>query len=164
MSAAAGGASLQNYNTELVKCLEDLREKRELLNKTIVSEERKKADIQRKLEKLNSQLQRVNESLAAKAAARNEYDITISETEAAYLKILESSQTLLHVLKRESVSLIKKKQAAIGGVASPSSEMRQQQQQQHQHQQQQQQEQYHGGSQHAHYASSASGGYGSARK
>src|SRR4051812_708784 len=109
MAAAAGGASLQNYNNELVKCLEDLREKRELLNKTIVSEERKKADIQRKLEKLTSQLQRVNESLAAKASARNEYDITISETEAAYLKILESSQTLLHVLKRESVSLVKKK-------------------------------------------------------
>jgi Sjoegren syndrome nuclear autoantigen 1 len=75
----------------------------------IVAEERKKADIQRKLEKLNSQLSRVNESLAQKAAARNEYDITIGETEAAYMKILESSQTLLHVLKRETVSLVKKK-------------------------------------------------------
>ena len=30
----------------------------------------------------------------------------------AYMKILESSQTLLHVLKRESVSLTKKKQAS----------------------------------------------------
>lgn len=34
--------------------------------------------------------------------ARNEYDKTIQETEAAYMKILESSQTLLHVLKREA--------------------------------------------------------------
>ena len=33
----------------------------------------------------------------------------IQETEAAYMKILESSQTLLHVLKRESVNLQKKK-------------------------------------------------------
>ena len=41
-------------------------------------------------------------------AARNDYDKTIQETEAAYLKILESSQTLLTVLKRESVGLQKK--------------------------------------------------------
>ena len=38
------------------------------------------------------------------------YDKTIQETEAAYMKILESSQTLLHVLKRETVNLTKKKQ------------------------------------------------------
>ena len=42
--------------------------------------------------------------------ARNEYDKTIQETEAAYMKILESSQTHLHVLKRETVNLTKKKQ------------------------------------------------------
>ena len=41
--------------------------------------------------------------------ARNEFDQTISETEAAYMKILESSQTLLSVLKREAVNLQKKK-------------------------------------------------------
>ena len=45
-------------------------------------------------------------------ASRNEYDKTIMETEAAYMKILESSQTLLHVLKRESVSLTKKQQSS----------------------------------------------------
>ena len=133
----------------------------------IVAEEKKKADIQRKLEKLASQLQRVNESLAQKAAARNEYDVTIQETEAgqrartnsirvrsvprartacasrfprlltpalcasrsrlahtspllrlgirtnpAYMKILESSQTLLHVLKRETNSLVKTKKTS----------------------------------------------------
>jgi hypothetical protein len=57
-------------------------------------------------------LSRINDSLARKVASRNEYDKTIMETEAAYMKILESSQTLLHVLKRESVSLTKKKQAS----------------------------------------------------
>ena len=48
------------------------------------------------------------ESIARKLAARNDYDKTIQETEAAYLKILESSQTLLTVLKRESMGLEKK--------------------------------------------------------
>ena len=41
--------------------------------------------------------------------ARVEFDQTIQETEAAYMKILESSQTLLSVLKRESVNLTKRK-------------------------------------------------------
>ena len=53
----------------------------------------------------------MDESLAQKAQTKAEFDATIQETEAAYAKILESSQTLLHVLKRESVSLTKKRQA-----------------------------------------------------
>lgn len=44
---------------------------------------------------------------------KNEYDKVISETESAYLKILESSQTLLTVLKREAVNISKKKQGAL---------------------------------------------------
>jgi len=36
---AQQGASLQNYNNELVKCLEDLREKREAINREIAREE-----------------------------------------------------------------------------------------------------------------------------
>jgi hypothetical protein len=48
---------------------------------------------------LTDRLSKINEALARKVQARNEYDKTIQETEAAYMKILESSQTLLHVLK-----------------------------------------------------------------
>lgn len=44
---------------------------------------------------------------------KNEYDKVIQETEAAYLKILESSQTLLTVLKRESLNINKKRQAGL---------------------------------------------------
>jgi Sjoegren syndrome nuclear autoantigen 1 len=44
--------------------------------------------------------------------ARNEFDQTIQETEAAYMKILESSQTLLNVLKREAINLQKKRGAS----------------------------------------------------
>ena len=62
---------------------------------------------------LTEKLSRVNgipyaESLNKKMTARNEYDKAIQETEGAYIKILESSQTLLHVLKRESLNLAKK--------------------------------------------------------
>lgn len=112
-----------NFNNELVKCIEDLRDKREELNKTIIKvcstkedslhlhqqEEDDKTKIQREISILSEKLQKMNESLSRKIQARSEYDKTIQETEAAYMKILESSQTLLHVLKRESVNLTKKK-------------------------------------------------------
>merc|ERR1712216_467582 len=109
---ASQGASLQNYNNELVKCIEDLKEKREEVNRQIMQDEEEKQKIQNDLRILTERLSRINDSLARKVASRNEYDKTIMETEAAYMKILESSQTLLHVLKRESVSLTKKKQAS----------------------------------------------------
>ena len=112
LSQAQQGATLQNYNNELVKCIEDLREKREEVNKHILKEEEEKAKIQKDLSILTDRLSQINESLARKAQARNEYDKTIQETEAAYMKILESSQTLLHVLKRETVNLTKKKQSS----------------------------------------------------
>jgi Sjoegren syndrome nuclear autoantigen 1 len=109
---AQQGATLQNYNNELVKCIEDLREKREEVNRQILKEEEEKAKIQKDLSLLTDRLSKINESLARKVQARNEYDKTIQETEAAYMKILESSQTLLHVLKRETVNLTKKKQSS----------------------------------------------------
>merc|ERR1711865_1124300 len=84
---AQQGASLQNYNNELVKCLEDLREKREAINREIAREEDDKNKIQNDLKILTERLSRINDSLARKVAARNEYDQSIQETEAAYLKV-----------------------------------------------------------------------------
>jgi Sjoegren syndrome nuclear autoantigen 1 len=94
--------------------IEDLKEKREEVNRQILKDEEEKQKIQNDLRILTERLSRINDSLARKVASRNEYDKTIMETEAAYMKILESSQTLLHVLKRESVNLTKKKQSSTG--------------------------------------------------
>jgi FixJ family two-component response regulator len=41
--------SHSRYNNELVKCLEDLREKREQVNKAILKEEKEKATIQKQV-------------------------------------------------------------------------------------------------------------------
>lgn len=86
---AQQGATLQNYNNELVKCIEDLREKREEVNRAMLKEEEEKAKIQKDLTILTDRLSKINEALARKTQARNEYDRTIQETEAAYMKILE---------------------------------------------------------------------------
>lgn len=107
MAAAGAGATLQNYNNELVRSIEDLREKREELNRQISCDEDEKKRITHELTMLTERLQKLNEGLIRKTTARNEYDKTIQETEAAYMKILESSQTLMHVLKREAVNLNK---------------------------------------------------------
>jgi Sjoegren syndrome nuclear autoantigen 1 len=117
------GAALQNYNNELVKCtllfelilssiflclslgIEDLCAKRDELQRQILIEEEDKHKLENELRTTSEKLARINENLAKKITARTEFDRTISETEAAYMKILESSQTLLNVLKRESHSL-----------------------------------------------------------
>ncbi|KAL8174257.1 PREDICTED: Sjoegren syndrome nuclear autoantigen 1 [Gekko japonicus] len=101
------GAALQSYNNELVKCIEDLCVKRDELNKQIRLEEEEKVKLQNEIRLLTEKLARINENLARKMASRNEFDKTIAETEAAYMKILESSQTLLNVLKKEAGNLTK---------------------------------------------------------
>ena len=95
------GAVLQSYNNELVKCIEDLCSKRDDLHRQITTEEDERNKVQNDIRILTERLAKINESLSRKLAARNEYDRTISETEAAYMKIIENSQSLLHVLKKE---------------------------------------------------------------
>jgi len=80
------GAALQNYNNELVKCIEELCQKREELCRQIQQEEDEKQRLQNEVRQLTEKLARVNENLARKIASRNEFDRTIAETEAAYLK------------------------------------------------------------------------------
>ena len=67
--------------------IEDLKEKREEVNRQILKEEEEKAKIQNDLRILTERLSKINDSLARKAASRNEYDKTIMETEAAYMKV-----------------------------------------------------------------------------
>nr|CAD7588246.1 unnamed protein product [Timema genevievae] len=99
------GAALQNYNQELVKSLEELKNKRSSLQAAIEQQENDKSLLQREIEKMHYRLTQINESLAKKIATRTEYDQTIAETEAAYTKIIESSQVLLNMIRRETVCL-----------------------------------------------------------
>lgn len=102
MNAPQSQAStLQQYNSELLKCIETMCTKRDEIHKQIVKEEMEKKKIQDDLRTLTERLTRLIESLAKKYAAQNEFDKTIAETEAAYMKIIESSQTLVQALKKE---------------------------------------------------------------
>ena len=112
------GASLQNYNTELIKMLETIKENRDEVQIEIDAEETEKRQIEEQMRMLTMRLQELNDSLGKKYNTRHEFDKTISETENAFNKILESSQTLLHVLKKEGASLNKKKAQTLNGIAA----------------------------------------------
>ncbi|GIQ87163.1 hypothetical protein KIPB_009150 [Kipferlia bialata] len=102
---ASQGASLTGYNTELVRLIEDLKGRKSGIDHELHELEQEKAKIQNDLQILQQRLHRIEESVKQKRQAGSEYDKTIQETESAYMRILESSQTLLKVLKRQSTSL-----------------------------------------------------------
>ena len=57
---ASQGASLQNYNNQLVSCLEDLKEQRADLEKEIQEELAEKTKIEKQVATLTERLTRVN--------------------------------------------------------------------------------------------------------
>ena len=73
---------------------------------SLLRDEEEKAKIQRDLTKMTERLARLNEDLARKMQARVEFDQTIQETEAAYMKILESSSTYVFSQRTPAVSAI----------------------------------------------------------
>ncbi|GLH07032.1 Sjoegren syndrome nuclear autoantigen 1 [Gryllus bimaculatus] len=102
---AQQGAILQTYNQELVKCIEELKRKRRSLEEIISTQQEEKIEAEKELERLSAKLNSIVESLSKNIAVKQDYDRTIEEAEAAYTKILESSQVLLTMVKRESACL-----------------------------------------------------------
>ena len=52
------------YNSELVRCIEDLREKREEVNRSILRDEDEKAKLQRDLTAITERLTKLNGAFA----------------------------------------------------------------------------------------------------
>ena len=101
-------ASLQNYNTELVKSLEGIRERRENLLIDMKKDNDEKMEITQNMEKLSQELEELNMTLQYKENLKKEFDKVISNTEKAYFKLLDGSQTLLAILKRDEAALQQK--------------------------------------------------------
>ncbi|XP_014637477.1 PREDICTED: Sjoegren syndrome nuclear autoantigen 1 [Ceratotherium simum simum] len=87
--------------------MEVLCQRRNKLCRQIQKEEKEKQRLHNQLRRLTEKLALVNENLACKIASYKELDRTITESEAAFFKILESSQALLSVVKREAGNLSK---------------------------------------------------------
>lgn len=69
--------------------IEDLCTKRDELHRQILTEEEEKRKIQNDIRILTERLAKITESLSKKYAAQTEYDRTISETETAYMKVID---------------------------------------------------------------------------
>eukprot|EP00092_Neocalanus_flemingeri_P021831 GFUD01023683.1.p1 GENE.GFUD01023683.1~~GFUD01023683.1.p1 ORF type:complete len:152 (+),score=54.39 GFUD01023683.1:116-571(+) len=102
---AQQGAALQTYNNELVKSLEELMQRRAALQAQIEAETAEKTRLEAERARVEERLGVVDNSLQKKLGTRTEYDRVIQEAEQAYLKILESSQLLLNVVKSRSSDL-----------------------------------------------------------
>ena len=72
----------------IVSGIDDLRMKRDQLQKQVIAEQKEKKNIEADVKHLTSQLCKVSESLANKISARRECDIIIAETRAVYTKVV----------------------------------------------------------------------------
>ncbi|KAK9879460.1 hypothetical protein WA026_006531 [Henosepilachna vigintioctopunctata] len=99
------GASLQTYNQELVKCLEDLKSQQMELAEVIKKEEAEEALLQKNISSLQEKLNTIQNNLKYHKQIRDDYNQTIQETETGFKKILESSQTLLNLAQHQSKKL-----------------------------------------------------------
>ncbi|KAL3280849.1 hypothetical protein HHI36_004078 [Cryptolaemus montrouzieri] len=95
------GACLQTYNQELVKCLEELKSKRQELVELIKKEESEQAILEKNMSVLQEKLNTVHNKLKYHRQLCDDYNKTIQETESGFKKILESSQTLLNLAQHQ---------------------------------------------------------------
>ena len=91
-----------------MKSLEGIRVRRENLLIDMKKDTEAKNEIVQTMDKLTQELEELNATLIQKEEIKNEFDKVISNTEMAYYKLLEGSQTLLAILKRDEASLQKK--------------------------------------------------------
>ncbi|CAK0852246.1 unnamed protein product [Prorocentrum cordatum] len=102
---ALQGSKLVWYNGELVKSVESLHEQRDEMNRQMSQEKEVQEQIQKELSILASKLEEVNGRLGRQTRLREECAKLIQVAEGAYGKILDSSQTLLHDLRRDTARL-----------------------------------------------------------
>lgn len=84
---------------------DDDREKRETIISKIKQEEDEKRKLEEQIDALTECHSKLNDSLSRRRSKKKEYDRTLEQSESAYKKIMESSNTLLHVLKTEVQNL-----------------------------------------------------------
>jgi len=99
---------LQTSNESIQEYIKELRKKHNEGQKQIEKEENEFKKTQLEIQKYKDKELAIKNSLAKKKAIMERYTKTINETEGAFIKILENSKTLLHVIKNENQTIIDK--------------------------------------------------------
>ncbi len=100
--------NLQTSNESIQDYIKELRKKQLEGQKQIDKEQAEFKKIQGKIMQYKEKEVAIKNSLAKKKAIMERYSKAIKETEGAFMKILENSKTLLHVIKRENQTVIDK--------------------------------------------------------
>ena len=100
--------NLQTSNESIQEYIKELRKKQSSGEKQIEKEEGELKKTQGKILQYKEKEVTIKNSLAKKKAIMERYSKAIKETESAFMKILENSKTLLHVIKRENQTVIDK--------------------------------------------------------
>ncbi|NWY96858.1 SSNA1 protein, partial [Loxia curvirostra] len=95
------GAALRGHQVALQEGLSELRARRDELSGRIQAEEAERGRLQARIATLSRRLSDTSESLAGLRSTRAHIDRTIAEMDLASGEILDNSQTLLDVLKKE---------------------------------------------------------------
>lgn len=93
-------AFLQRYNVELLKCIDDMKLKRDEVHRDILTLSEEQHKLEYDVTHLTGQLARVNESLCKKMKQQTECDELLREYEEAFNKLLYGQQTLLANVRR----------------------------------------------------------------
>ena len=100
--------NLQTSNESIQDYIKELRKKQLDGQKQIDKEAAELKKTQGKILQYKENETAIKNSLAKKKAIMERYSKAIKETEGAFMKILENSKTLLHVIKRENQTVIDK--------------------------------------------------------
>ena len=93
-------ATLQRYNVELLRCIDEMRYKRDDLHKDIFSLTEEQTKIETDLAQLTIKLAELNERLWRKYKEQAESDALIIEYDSAFQKLVQGSENLLGSMKR----------------------------------------------------------------
>ena len=99
---------LQISNESIQEYIKELRKKQDDGQKQIEKETAELKKTQSKIEQYKEKEISIKNSLAKKESVLDRYKKTIEESESAFIKILENSKTLLHVIKHENQTVIDK--------------------------------------------------------
>ncbi|KAF8282528.1 sjogren s syndrome nuclear autoantigen 1 [Trypanosoma cruzi cruzi] len=102
---ASLGSDVQATSNELVSAIEELKERRTEIERSIRCDEEERNRVLAELKALNARLTTIEESLRQKIGAKSVLDKVIHETSEGFRGIVEASRKLLSNVREESSGL-----------------------------------------------------------
>jgi|TARA_B110000858_G_scaffold110841_1_gene126751 sjoegren syndrome nuclear autoantigen 1 len=93
--------ALCKFNEEFIETLNDLKLKKKKIMKKLNKEKKELVGIQKELDNHNNKKASLESSIRKKTKQLETVDTTIKNTQSAYEKIVETSQVLLTVIKKQ---------------------------------------------------------------